>query len=108
MNRGFNAATELMRQVLDDLKPFAEVLSLQDRMIYAEFTENELSGRVSSVNAGSLLSLEAALIVILLEEQKRTQRLYNELCAEIRRLKMIAGRLQETISLEEAGRRTGQ
>ncbi len=103
MGSDFHAATELMHQVLGDLKLFTEVLSPQDRLIFTESAEYALSGRTSSVNADSLLSLEAALIVILLEEQKRTQRLYHELCAEIERLKMVAGRLQEAISLEEIG-----
>ncbi len=103
MGRDFHAATELMHQALGSLKAFTEILLPQDRLTFIEFAEYALCGRTSSMNADSPLSSEAALIVILLEEQKRTQHLYNELCAEIERLKMVAVRLQEAISLEEIG-----
>ncbi len=102
MGINFDPATELVHQVIADLKPFTEVLSPQDRLIFTEFTEYALSDRAAIENAASLLLLEFTLLVVFLEEQKRTQRLYDELCAEIDRLKAVAQRLQEAIPVEEA------
>ncbi len=101
MGSNFRSATELVHQVTADLKPFTEVLPPQDCLVLADFTEYALSDWAAIEDAASLLALESTLLVVFLEEHKRTQRLYSELCAEIDRLKAVAQHLQEVIPLEE-------
>jgi hypothetical protein len=87
MGRNFLSATELVHQVIADLKPFAEMLPPQDRLIFNKFYETVLNNRAAIANAATLLPLEAVLLILLLEERKRNQRLYDELLAEVGRIK---------------------
>ncbi len=90
MGRNFLSATEAVHQVISDLKSFTEMLPPQDRLIFNKFYEYALNNRAAIANAASLLPLEATLLILLLEEHKRTQRLYDELCAEVEKLKKAA------------------
>lgn len=94
MGRNFLSATELVHQVIADLKPFAEMLPPQDRIIFHKFSEYALNNRAAIANAASLMPLEATLLILLLEEHKQNQRLYEELRAEIERLKKITAQLE--------------
>ncbi len=93
MGRNFLSSTELVHQVIADLKPFADMLPPQDRLIFRQFSELALNHRAAIANAASLLPLEATLLILLLEEHKHTQRLYDELRAELERLKKAVQRL---------------
>lgn len=95
MGRNFLSATELVHQVIADLKPFAEMLPPQDRMIFNKFTEYALNNRAAIANAASLLPLEATLLILLLEEHKRNQRLYDELRGEIERWRKATEQMAE-------------
>jgi hypothetical protein len=103
MGRNFLSATEMVHQVIADLKPFAEMLPPQDHLIFNKFTEYALNNRAAIANAASLLPLEATLLVLLLEEHKVTQRLYSELCAEIEGLKVALQRLEGLVQAEDDG-----
>jgi hypothetical protein len=63
------------------------MLPPQDRRILNKFYEYALNNRTAIANAASLMPLEATLLIILLEERKRTSRALSELRAEIERLK---------------------
>ena len=93
MGRNFPSATDLVHQVVSDLKPLSEVLSPQDRLVFNRFTEHILNNRAAIANAAALLPMEAALLILLLEEHKRNRRVYDELCAEIEGLKKAIGEL---------------
>ena len=95
MGRNFLSATELVHQVIADLKPFAEMLPPQDRLIFNKFTEYALNNRAAIANAASLLPLEATLLILLLEEHKRNQRLYDDLRGEIERLRKATEQMAE-------------
>jgi hypothetical protein len=95
VGRNFLSATELVHQVIADLKPFADMLPPQDRMVFNKFAEYALNSRAAIANATSLLPLEATLLILLLEEHKRNQRLYDELRAEIERLKKATVQMAE-------------
>ncbi|MGE5250991.1 MAG: hypothetical protein ACM3QS_12370 [Bacteroidota bacterium] len=101
MATGFPSATELVHQVITELKPFTEMLPPQDRLIFGKLTEYALNSRAAIVDTGSLLPLEATLLILLLEEHKRIQRLYSELCAEIERLQKAAQRLDSSAQAAE-------
>ena len=87
MGRNLPSATDLVHQVIADLKPFTAMLSPQDRLVFSHFAEYALNNRTAIANATNLLPLEAVLLIFLLEEYKLNQRLYNDLRAEIDRLK---------------------
>jgi hypothetical protein len=101
MGRNFLSATELVHQVIADLKPFAEMLPPQDRLIFDKFAEYALNNRAAIANAASLLPLEATLLILLLEEHKRNQRLYNELCTEVERLRKATERVAGLVRAEK-------
>lgn len=103
MGRNFLSSTELVHQVIADLRPFAEMLPPQDRLIFNKFAEYALNNRAAIANATSLLPLEATLLILLLEEHKRNQRLYDELRAEIERLKGATQQLQGLAKVEKDG-----
>ncbi len=77
------------------MKPFSEMLSPHDRWILNQFYEYALNNRAAIANAASLMPLEATLLIILLEERKRTSRVLNELQAEIEKLKKAQKRLEQ-------------
>ncbi len=93
MGHNFPPAAEAVYQAIADLESFTAMLPPQDRLIFSKFTEYALNQRAAVASAASLLPLEAALIILLLEEHKATQRLYAELCAEIERLKDVSYQL---------------
>ena len=103
MGRNFLSATELVHQIIVDLKPFTEMLPPQDRLIFNKFYETVLNNRAAIANAASLLPLEAMLLILLLEERKRNQRAYDELRAEIERLKRGTELLEKRTQAEDDG-----
>lgn len=104
MGRNFLSATELVHQVIADLKPFTEMLPPQDRLIFNKFAEYALNNRSAIANAASLLPLEAVLLILLLEEHKRNQRLYNELHTRIEELKKAGEPVNGLAQAGEQGR----
>ncbi|HEY6071974.1 MAG TPA: hypothetical protein VIV15_00935 [Anaerolineales bacterium] len=103
MGRNFLSSTELIHQVIADLKPFVEMLSPQDRIIFNKFSEHALNHRAAIANAASLLPLEATLLILLVEEHKRNQRLHDQLRAEIAKLRKAIEQLAGTNPAEEEG-----
>ncbi len=95
MGRNFPSATQLVHEVIGELKPFSEMLPPHDRWILNRFYEYALNNRAAIANAASLMPLEATLLVILLEERKRTSRVLDELQAEIEKLKQAQRRLDQ-------------
>ncbi len=93
MGRNLPSATQLVHEVIDELKPVAEMLPPHDRWVLNRFYEYALNNRTAIANAASLMPLEATLLIILLEERKRTSRVLDELQAEIEKLKQAQRRL---------------
>lgn len=86
MGRNFPSATQLVHEVIGELKPFSEMLPPHDRWILSQFYEYALNNRAAIANAASLMPMEATLLIILLEERKRTNHAISELQAEIAKL----------------------
>jgi hypothetical protein len=87
MGRNFPSATQLVHEVIGELKPLSEMLPPQDRWILTKFYEYAMNNRTAIANATSLMPLEATLLIILLEERKRTNHAINELQAQIKKLR---------------------
>jgi hypothetical protein len=95
MGRNFPSATQLVHEVIGELKPLADMLPPHDRWILTRFYEYALNNRAAIANAASLMPLEATLLIIVLEERKRTNRVVSELQAEIEKLKKDRQQLQQ-------------
>ena len=87
MGRNFSTATELVRQTIADLEHVGEMLPLVERHILKEFTEFALNNRAAIANAANLQPLEVMMLVILVDQHKRMERMEYELRREIERLK---------------------
>lgn len=96
MGRNFPSATQLVHEVIGELKPFSDMLPPHDRWILNRFYEYALNNRAAIANAASLMPMEATLLIILLEERKHTNRAINELQVEVEKLKQEHRRLQSS------------
>jgi hypothetical protein len=103
MGRNFPSATQLVHEVIGDLKPFSEMLPPHDRWILDRFYEYAMNNRAAIANAASLMPLEATLLIILLEERKRTNHALNELQAEIEELKKDRKQLMQPEQTKDDG-----
>ncbi len=83
MGRNLPSTTGLVQKIIADLTPLSEMLSPSDRRLMEKFFDSILEQRVAIANATDLLPLEAALLILQLEERKRTSheltRLYEQL-----------------------------
>ncbi|HEY5984704.1 MAG TPA: hypothetical protein VIU38_14655 [Anaerolineales bacterium] len=94
MGRNFPSATQLVHEVIGELKPLSEMLPPHDRWILNRFYEYALNNRAAIANAASLMPMEATLLIILLEERKQTNRAIHELQAEVEKLQQEHKRLK--------------
>ena len=86
MGRSLPSATQLAFDEFAELRPLYGALRRTDQLILDKFFEQVLQHRAAIANATSLLPLEVMPLVILLEERKRSNRMYDELCSQIERL----------------------
>jgi hypothetical protein len=103
MGRNFPSATQLVHEVIGELKPLSEMLPPHDRWILSKFYEYALNNRAAIANAASLMPLEATLLIIVLEERKRTNRVISELQAEIEKLKKNQKQLEPELDEQDGG-----
>jgi hypothetical protein len=103
MGRNFPSATQLVHEVIGELKPLSEMLPPHDRWILTKFYEYALNNRAAIANAASLMPLEATLLIIVLEERKRTNRVIGELQAEIEKLKKDRKQLEQEAYEQDGG-----
>ena len=103
MGRNFPSATQLVHEVIGELKPLSEMLPPHDRWILTKFYEYALNNRAAIANAASLMPLEATLLIIVLEERKRTNRVISELQAEIEKLKKDRKQLEQEADEQDGG-----
>ena len=90
MGRNTLSTTGLAHKLIADLKPLSEMLTPNERRVVEKFCEIILQQRVAIANATDLLPLEAALVVLLVEERRRNDAerevLYQELHGQIQEL----------------------
>ncbi len=79
--------TELAHKIIAELMPLADMLSPSDRRIIKRFCEYILQNRVSISNATSLLPLEAALVVVQVEEHENNNYQFSDLRSQLLELK---------------------
>ena len=81
------STTELAHKIIVELMPLADMLSPADRRIIKKFCEYILQQRVSISNATSLLPLEAALVIMQLEEHKNNAHEFSEIHNELQEIR---------------------
>ncbi len=86
MGRNLPSTTGVAQIIIEDLRPLAEMLSPNDRRLVEKFFDSILQQRVAIANATDLLPLEAALVILQLEERKRTNHEFVRLYAELQRM----------------------
>src|SRR5262245_49387871 len=79
MGRKLPSATQLAFDQIAELKPLYEALRRSDQLILDKFFEDILQHRAAISNAASLLPMEIMAFVILLEERKRNNHIFNEI-----------------------------
>jgi hypothetical protein len=94
MGKNTLSTTQLAHQIIADLKPLSEMLPPGKRRIVEKFFEYILQERVAIGNASDLIPLEAALIVILLEEHRANQHEHNELYSQLQELRRVVEELK--------------
>jgi hypothetical protein len=91
MGRHTLSTTALAHKLIADLKPLSEMLPPNERRIVEKFFDIILQQRVAISEATDLLPLEAALVVLLVEERRRNdfenEEIYQELQRQIQELK---------------------
>ena len=92
MGRNIESVTQLAHELVEQMTALAQLMAPADRLILQKFAEHVLQQRVAIANATELLPLEAALLVVLLEEHKGTNHLTNELYGWLQELD---GRVRE-------------
>src|ERR1044071_1937633 len=79
MGRTLPSTTQLAFDLIAELKPFYGALRRSDQLILDQFFEDALQHRAALGNTAHLLPMEIMPFVILLEEHKRSSRMYNEI-----------------------------
>ena len=100
MGRSLPSATLLAFDVFDELRPLYGALRRTDQLILDKFFEYLLQHRAAIANATSLLPMEVMPLAILLEERKRNNRMYDELCSHIEQLERKLNQLETQPPLE--------
>jgi hypothetical protein len=88
------STTELAYKLIADLKPILEVISRNDQRIIKKFCEYILQQRVPIANATDLLPLEAALVLIQVEEHKQNNHEFTEIHNQLQELRREIKRLK--------------
>ena len=91
MGRNLLSTTALAHKLIADLKPLSLMLSPNERRVIEKFFDIILQQRVAISEATDLLPLEAAIVVLLVEEHRTNNAerasLYEELHCQIQELR---------------------
>src|SRR5690349_24243714 len=93
MGRTLPSTTQIVFNLIAELKPFYLALRRSDQLILDKFFEAALQHRAPIGNANSLLPMEVLPFVILLEERKKFDQQQAELRSELEELKKQVDRL---------------
>ena len=83
MGRTLPSATQLILDEFAELKPLYNALRRADQLIFDKFFEAICQHRAAIDNARNLLPMELIPLAILLEERKRNNQMFLDLCSQI-------------------------
>ena len=104
MGRTLPSATQLILDEFAELKPLYNALRRGDQLIFDKFFEAISQHRAAIDNARNLLPIEMIPLAILLEERKRNNQMFLDLCRQMEDLERRIIRLlpPEERRLDEA------
>ena len=94
MGRHTLSTTALAHQLISNLKPLSEMLPPNERRIVEKFFDIILQQRVAISEATDLMPLEAALVILLAEERRRSNLEIDEVYRQLQQLKDDIERLK--------------
>jgi len=83
MGRTLPSATQLILEEFAELKPLYVALRRADQLIFDKFFDAISQHRAAIDNARNLMPMELIPLAILLEERKRNNKMFIELCSRI-------------------------
>jgi hypothetical protein len=86
MGRTLPSATQLILEEFAELKPLYGALRRADQLIFDKFFEAISQHRAAIDNARNLLPMELIPLAILLEERKRNNQMFIDLCRRFEEL----------------------
>jgi hypothetical protein len=98
MGRTLPSATQLILEEFAELKPLYGALRRSDQLIFDKFFEAISQHRAAIDNARNLLPMELIPLAILLEERKRNNQMFIELC---RRVEALENQNERSLPPEE-------
>jgi hypothetical protein len=103
MGRTLPSTTRLVFDLIAELEPFYGALRRSDQRILDMFFEAALQHRAAIGNAASLLPMEVLPFVILLEEHKRINRIFDSFLKEFHlSMEELESRLKPSLPPEES------
>ncbi len=87
MGRSILPVTQLLFEQIKEVKPLYGALRRGDQLILDDMFELVRQHRAAIANAANLLPLEAMLMLMLMEERKRNNRIRHEIYGELRELR---------------------
>ena len=94
MGRNLLSTTALAQKLIAELEPLSEMLPPNERRIVEKFFDTILQQRVAIAEATDLLPLEAALIILLADERRKTNLELDEVYRDLQQLKREIERLK--------------
>ena len=94
MGRSLPPATQLVLQQIDEVRPIYEALRRSDQLILDAIFNEIQAHRAVIANSANLLPLEVMLVLSQLEQRKRFNHLYDELCNEFEKLQLEIRRIR--------------
>ena len=94
MGRHTLSTTALAHQLISNLKPLSEMLPPNERRIVEKYFDIILQQRVAISEATDLMPLEAALVILLAEERRRSNLEIDEVYRQLQQLKDDIERLK--------------
>lgn len=86
MGRTLPSTTQLIFSQIAELRPFYLTLRRSDQLIVDKFFEAVMQHRTAISNAANLLPMEVLPFVILLEEHKKANNIFDDLFSRIQEL----------------------
>lgn len=95
MGRSLPSVTLMLKDQVDEVESLRGALRRSDQLVLEAIFDGVQQHRAAIANAASLLPLEAMLVLMLMEERKREDRIHAELTQEIRQLRQRVEELKK-------------